>query len=191
MTITTVSAYLLIFCYFVMERSLRVSKQALNLKPEASDAGSSQVLWLSGMVNILLFMAAPVLNTYQVGDLRYVHVGWLGVLLMLGGLMMRYWAAKTLGAFYTRTLQIVEGQEIVDQAPYNVIRHPGYLGTLLMEIGAGLAVMNWVVFLAVVVIGITSRMYRISAEEKMLKARFGEQYKVYSGKTWKLVPFLY
>lgn len=110
---------------------------------------------------------------------------------MLGGLMMRYWAAKTLGEFYTRTLQIVEGQEIVDQAPYNVIRHPGYLGTLSMEIGAGLAVTNWVVLLAAVLIGITSRTYRIGAEEKMLEARFGEEYKVYSNKTWKLVPFLY
>jgi protein-S-isoprenylcysteine O-methyltransferase Ste14 len=119
------------------------------------------------------------------------YIGWLGVIWMLGGLMMRYWAAKTLGQFYTRTLQIVEGQEIVDQAPYNVIRHPGYLATLLMEIGAGLAVTNWVVLLAVVVTGITSRTYRIGAEEKMLEARFGEQYKVYADKTWKLVPFLY
>jgi protein-S-isoprenylcysteine O-methyltransferase Ste14 len=109
----------------------------------------------------------------------------------LRGLMMRYWAAKTLGDFYTRTLQIVEGQEIVEQAPYNVIRHPGYLGTLLMEMGAGLAVVNWVVLLAVSVTGITSRMYRIGAEERMLGTRFGEQYKAYSDKTWKLVPFLY
>jgi protein-S-isoprenylcysteine O-methyltransferase Ste14 len=191
MTITTVPAYFLIVRYFVIERSLRTSKQALNLKAEAADAGSSQVLWISGIIGILLFMAAPILNTYQIGCLRYVALGWLGVALMMGGLTMRYWAAKTLGDFYTRTLQIVEGQEIVDQAPYNVIRHPGYLGTLLMEIGAGLAVMNWVVLLAVSIIGITARTCRIGAEEKMLEARFREQYKAYSDKTWKLVPFLY
>jgi protein-S-isoprenylcysteine O-methyltransferase Ste14 len=104
---------------------------------------------------------------------------------------MRFWAAKTLSEFYTRTLQVIEGQKIVNQAPYNVIRHPGYLGTFLMEIGAGLAVTNWVVLLAALVLGITSRTYRIGTEEKMLEARFGEQYKVYSDKTWKLVPFLY
>ncbi|NDJ20023.1 isoprenylcysteine carboxylmethyltransferase family protein, partial [Myxacorys almedinensis A] len=44
MTITTVSAYILIAFYFVMERSLRKGKQALNLKPGAADGGSSQVL---------------------------------------------------------------------------------------------------------------------------------------------------
>jgi isoprenylcysteine carboxyl methyltransferase (ICMT) family protein YpbQ len=132
MTITTVLAYILIACYFVMERSLRKGTQALNLKPGAADAGSSQVLWVSGVISILLVIAAPVLNTYQIGEWSYAMVGWLGLIVMLSGLAMRYWAAKTLGEFYTRTLQVIEGQKIVSQAPYNVIRHPGYLGTLLM-----------------------------------------------------------
>jgi protein-S-isoprenylcysteine O-methyltransferase Ste14 len=191
MTITIVLAYILIACYFVMERSLRKGKQALNLKPGTFDAGSSQMLWFSGVMSILLVITAPLLNVYQIGYWNHTNIGWLGLILILGGLAMRYWAARTLGESYTRTLQIVEGQEIVNQAPYNVIRHPGYLGTLLMEIGAGLAVTNWVVLLAAIALGITSRAYRIGAEEKMLEARFGEQYKVYSSKTWKLVPFLY
>jgi protein-S-isoprenylcysteine O-methyltransferase Ste14 len=72
-----------------------------------------------------------------------------------------------------------------------VIRHPGYLGTFLMEIGAGFAVANWIALLAAVAIGITSRAYRIDVEERMLEANFGEQYKAYSDKTWKLVPLVY
>lgn len=191
MTITTVLAYFLIAGYFVIERSLRNGKQALNLKPGVADAGSSQLLWIAGVISILLVIAAPILNTYKIGYWSYKNVGWLGLILMIGGLAMRYWAAKTLGEFYTRTLQIIEGQKIINQAPYNVIRHPGYLGTLLMEIGAGLAITNWVVLLVAGVIGITSRVYRISVEEKMLEAIFKEEYKIYSGNTWKLIPFLY
>jgi protein-S-isoprenylcysteine O-methyltransferase Ste14 len=191
MTITTVSAYLLIACYFLIEHLLRTDQQALNLIPGKADAGSSQVLWISGVISILLIIAAPALNTRYIGSLNQKNIGWLGLILMISGLAMRYWAAKTLGNFYTRTLQIVEGQEIINQAPYNVIRHPGYLGTLLMEIGAGLAVMNWVVLLAAAAIGITSRAYRISVEEEMLAASFGKQYKAYSDKTWKLIPLLY
>lgn len=191
MTITTVSAYLLIACYFVMERSPRKGQQALSLKPGEADAGSSPVLWMSGMVGILLVIAAPILNTHQIGYWDNATVGSAGLILMLGGLALRYWAAKTLGQFYTRTLQVIEGQKIVNQAPYNVIRHPGYLGTFLMEIGAGLAVANWVVLLALLVIGVTSRTYRIGVEEKMLEANFGEKYKVYSDRTWKLLPFVY
>jgi protein-S-isoprenylcysteine O-methyltransferase Ste14 len=191
MTITTVSAYFLIACYFVTERSLRQGQQALNLKPGKADAGSSQVLWISGVISILLVVSAPILNTQQIGYWNNAIVGWIGLTLMLGGLAMRYWAARTLGEFYTKTLQIIQRQKIVNQAPYNVIRHPGYLGTLLMEIGAGLAVTNWVVLLALLVIGVTSPAHRIGVEEKMLEANFGEKYKVYSDHTWKLIPFLY
>lgn len=191
MTITTALAYILIACYFVIERLLRKSKQALSLKTEATDAGSSQVLLISGAINILLVIVAPILNTYQVGYWSHASIDWLGLTVMLAGLILRYWAAQILGEFYTRTLQIVDGQEIVNQAPYNVIRHPGYLGTLLLVVGAGLAVTNWIVLLPAVILGITARVYRISAEEKMLEARFGEKYTLYSDKTWKLVPFLY
>ena len=69
---------------------------------------------------------------------------------MLAGLTIRYWAARILGEFYTRTLQTIEGQHIIDRAPYSIIRHPGYLGTFLMEIGAALALANWLVLLIVV-----------------------------------------
>lgn len=191
MTITMISAYLLIAGYFVLERSLRKGEQALNLKPKVADAGSSQVLWISGVISILIVIAAPILNTYQVGYWSCTNVGWLGLTLMIGGLAIRYWAAKTLDKCYTRTLQIIEGQKIVNKPPYSVIRHPGYLGTLLMEIGAGLAVTNWIVLLAVSVVGISSRAYRIFVEEKMLEESFGEEYKIYSDYTWKLLPFLY
>jgi protein-S-isoprenylcysteine O-methyltransferase Ste14 len=110
---------------------------------------------------------------------------------MLGGLSLRYWAVKTLGEFYTRTLQTVVGQQIITQDPYSMIRHPGYLGTFLMEIGAGLAIANWVVLAILVSVGVLLRFYRIQAEEEMLKTEFGKQYQVYSEKTWRLIPFIY
>jgi len=191
MTITTASAYLLIVSYFVIERSLRKGQQTLNLNPGLADAGSSKLLWLSGIISILLMMAAPALNHYQIGNINFFFIGWIGLFFMFLGLGMRYWAAKVLGEFYTRTLQIIEAQRIINQPPYNIIRHPGYLGTFLIEMGAGLAVMNWIVLLVIVMIGTTSRAYRISAEEKMLEAHFGESYKLYLEKTWRLVPFLY
>ncbi len=191
MTLTTVAAYFLIFVFFIIERLLRKGKQALSLKPGVADAGSSPILWFGGAINLLLIIVAPTLNTYQIGHWRNAYIGWVGLILMLGGIVMRYWAAKTLGEFYTRTLQIIEGQEIVTQAPYNLIRHPGYLGTSLIGIGTALAVTNWVVVLAFIVIELASKAYRIKAEEKMLSAKFGEQYKDYSSKTWKLIPYIF
>ncbi|PZD74436.1 hypothetical protein C1752_01373 [Acaryochloris thomasi RCC1774] len=61
----------------------------------------------------------------------------------------------------------------------------------LVEIGAGLAVSNWIVLAAIMVVGALSHVYRIQAEEEMLKAKYGKQYEVYSEKTWRLLPFIY
>ena len=191
MTATTYFAYVFIVCYFVIERLLREGQQALNLKPGEVDAGSSKLLWLSGITNLLLFVVAPVLNTHQLGYWKNSNIGWLGLMLMASGLMLRYWAAKTLGRYYTRTLQISEGQQIVSRPPYNIIRHPGYLGTLLIVVGAGLAVTNWAVLLVGTAIGMMSRIYRISTEERLMRDEFDEEYQTYSDCTWKLIPFLY
>lgn len=191
MTITAVLAYLLIICYFIIERLLRKGEKALSLQTGDSDHGSSIVIWISGLFSITLALLAPVLNAYQIGYWNSAHIPWIGVSIMLGGLSLRYWAAKALGEFYTRTLQTIEGQSIIDRAPYSFIRHPGYLGTFFMEIGAGLAIANWIVLAILVIVGMCSRAYRIQVEEAMLKAEFGNQYHIYSDKTWKLIPFIY
>lgn len=191
MTIATLLAYLLIACYFVMERKLRKGEQALSLQTDSSDRGSSRLIWTSGLINILTVLLAPIFNSARIGYWDNAYVGWIGLLLMIGGIALRYWAAKTLGEFYTRTLRIIEGHQIVDRGLYSVIRHPGYLGTFLIDIDAGLAVTNWIVLLIVALTGIVSRTYRISAEEQMLETAFGEEYKAYSDKTWRLIPSIY
>lgn len=189
--LTTFLAYLLIACYFVIERLLRKGQQALSLHAGLSDRGSSYLLWASGLFNILIVLLAPIFNTYHIGYWDNKYIGWIGLLLMIGGLTLRYWAAKTLGEFYTRTLQIIEGHQIVDRGPYSVIRHPGYLGAFMMNIGAGLAITNWIAVLFITVIGVMSYAYRLRAEEEMLETTFGEQYKIYVEKTSRLVPFIY
>lgn len=70
MPITTVAAYCLIASYFIMERSLRKDARSLNLSPGIEDAGSSRILWISGALNMLLAIAAPVLNAYYLGSFR-------------------------------------------------------------------------------------------------------------------------
>ncbi|MGR3279381.1 methyltransferase family protein [Acaryochloris marina NIES-2412] len=191
MTITAVLAYLLIASYFVIERLLRKGKKALSLQAGESDQGSTKIICISGLLSILLFLIAPVMNTYHIGYWQSTSIGWIGLLFMVGGLSLRYWAAKILGEFYTRTLQTIKGQRIIAKAPYSVVRHPGYLGTFLIEFGAGLALTNWVVFIIISIVGVSSRFYRIHVEEEMLKNVFEEQYTTYSNETWKMIPFIY
>lgn len=189
--ITTVIAYLFVLAYFVVERALRKGETALSFQPDHQDQGSSYLILGVGLLMLFLLALAPVVNSLGIGDMNHSYGAWIGVLIMLIGLVLRYEAAQTLGEFYTRTLKVVEGHQIVEQGLYRIIRHPGYLGLSVMEIGAGLAVNNWIILVVILCAGLVSRLYRMHVEERMLESRFGEHYRIYSQKTWRLIPFLY
>ena len=55
-----------------------------------------------------------------------------GVVLQLTGIGIRAWSMRTLGRAYTRTLRTEGGQPVIDDGPYRLVRHPGYLGSLLI-----------------------------------------------------------
>ena len=189
--ITIFLAYFLIASYFLMERYLRQGAEALSLQPTNLDSGSSRLMWSLGLLNLLVILLAPIINNYAIGYLSNYFAGWLGILLMVLGITLRYLAAQTLGQFYTRTLRIIPEHQIISKGIYSLIRHPGYLGTFLMMLGVGLAVNNWLIFLFITLTETIVRIYRIYIEEKMLEAFFREEYKVYRKKTWRLIPLIF
>lgn len=191
MTKTIFIAYLLIIGYALIERLLRKGKPALSLDAAESDHRSSRLLLIVSLFNLFGAIIAPVLNSYGIGYWETIYVGWFGILSMLIGLTIRYSAAQSLGEFYTRTLKILEKHYLVQTGLYRTIRHPGYLGTLLIGVGAGLAMNNWLVFLVALTTQLISKLYRIQVEETMLQDALGEAYKNYAERTWRLIPFVY
>jgi protein-S-isoprenylcysteine O-methyltransferase Ste14 len=117
-------------------------------------------------------------------------IAWVGVGLGLAGILLRLWALLTLRQRYTRTLRIDEGHLVERAAPYKLVRHPGYLGSLLCLNGLGLASGNAGVFLATVIATMAAYTYRIRVEEEMLVIAFGDSYERYRREVPALLPFL-
>ena len=190
---TTIGAYLLIGFFFVgIENRLRQGQQAKSWRVGQYDQNSQAILTIAlGLIFVVLLLA-PVLNHLQVAPVRPAGlIGGLGLVIMMAGTGLRYWAAETLGEYYMRTLQIKTQHTVVEVGPYHVIRHPGYLGVILMFIGAGLAVVNWIAIVVIPVILLLAYHYRIRVEEKMLQSALGEPYTDYMGRSWRLIPYVY
>jgi protein-S-isoprenylcysteine O-methyltransferase len=92
---------------------------------------------------------------------------------------------------YTRTLLMQEEQTIERRGPYRLVRHPGYLGSLLALNGTALASGNAVVFTASIVATGAAYAYRVRVEDAMLVAAFGDPYERYRREVGALLPFFH
>jgi protein-S-isoprenylcysteine O-methyltransferase Ste14 len=184
--------WLLVIVYFVADFGLRKGDNAKSYEAGKFDDRTSYILGLIHGAALLTILLSALLNNAQIGQIVGLpFVTWGGFAMMLAGLSVRIWAMVVLGKFYTRTLRMEPDQQIVQQGPYRLIRHPGYLGSLLFWIGAGLATRNWIVAGGIALAFGLAYRSRIQAEETMLLATFGQAYKDYSRRTWRLVPFLF
>ena len=189
--ITIVIAYILITFFFVFEGRVREGQEARSFERGKADRGSTMLVGVSFGIATTMPLVAAALDYWRVALIDNVLIGWLGIAIMVAGILLRFWANRTLGEFYTRTLKTTTRQRVVQQGPYRVVRHPGYLGTILLWFGAGVAAVNWIAAALLVVLMFGVYSYRILSEEVMLKDALGEEYQKYSARTWRLIPFVY
>jgi protein-S-isoprenylcysteine O-methyltransferase len=184
--------YSLIAVYLVSERFLRQGTAATNLEAPQIDQGCTRAIGEALGVNAAGLIVAPFLNRLLVASLPQRRLLFrTGVSAMIGGILLRSWANRVLGGAYTRMLRVVEGQQVIQAGPYRVVRHLGYLGTLLVWLGAALALANGITLTIAGATLLRAYILRMDAEEQMLLDAFGEGYRGYARQTKRLVPHIY
>jgi protein-S-isoprenylcysteine O-methyltransferase Ste14 len=117
--------------------------------------------------------------------------GWevAGLLMILLGFAIAFVAVGTLRLFYASTLVIKKDHRLVTHGIYRVVRHPAYLGVLMVSLGIPLHASSPIGLVTMAVL-VPVFLNRIRIEEKLLTEEFGERYEAYRLATSKLVPFL-
>ena len=186
--IVTILVNLLLIGFLLTEFIFRKKGESGSLAASESDKGSTRLVGLSFGFSILLLI---VLSILRFGFFSLPYVDYLGLVVMALGLSLRFWSMSVLGRFYSRTLRTLTEQRIITAGPYKLVRHPGYLSSILIWIGTGLAIENWIMTLSCLIIFPLIYSYRIVAEEEMLVSIFGKEYEEYRKKSWRLLPFLF
>lgn len=114
----------------------------------------------------------------------------LGDVLVVLGLFIPFLSFRGSNSYGGATIEVVEGQEVMSTDLYAHIRHPQYLGNIIMIIGTPLALDSWW-GLIVLAITIPVLAWRILDEEKLLEKDL-PGYKAYEQKVhYRLVPYLW
>lgn len=97
----------------------------------------------------------------------------------------------TLKQQFTYTVTKIEKHELIEKGLYKSIRHPGYLGQLIIFTGISTLLSNWLSILLMIIPVFLGYFYRIIVEEKFMVNQMGQKYIDYQKRTKKLIPMIY
>lgn len=115
----------------------------------------------------------------------------IGAGLFVVGLSIRLSAIFTLREQFSYTISIYENHQLITNGVYKIIRHPGYLGQLLIFFGIAVSLGNWISILGMMIPILPSYLFRIRKEEEVLEKELGERYISYKNSTSRLIPSIY
>jgi protein-S-isoprenylcysteine O-methyltransferase Ste14 len=135
----------------------------------------------AGSGGVIKFESLPGIN------LALLSVG-LGMILL--GTVIRFVAIATLRKNFSGRLRIREDHTLVKSGIYQWVRHPAYLGALLLFLGIPVMASSVLGFLVMLLL-VPYLLHRIKLEERMLIGRFGFEYEEYMRRSKRLIPFVY
>ncbi len=116
----------------------------------------------------------------------------LGALLYFPGVGLVLWGRLVLGKQYFVSsglgAQLFEGHQLVTSGPYALVRHPMYLGILMMAVGGILLYRTWTMLL--LLLFCLALRVRARREEEALQVAFGQEWSDYTRRVPRFFPRL-
>jgi protein-S-isoprenylcysteine O-methyltransferase Ste14 len=181
---------LLFWGWFALEILVGMATRTRRDCGKVHDRGSLLILWL---VITIAVTACQWIGEFApasaLGGARAFKTA--GVTIMLVGLAIRWTAILTLGRSFSANVAIQDAQQVIRIGLYRIVRHPSYLGLLLVFLAIGLHSCNWLGLAVVLVPTTVAVLYRIHVEEAVLVEAFGDEYLAYRKSTKRLFPGVY
>lgn len=175
---------LILLCWVSVELYIGLTRPCQDASPRRALIKISRMIW-------------PVFVVYSWFDLRYgwstvVFPSWFTaflVALCFGGLLLRIWAVVHLGKSFTYDIMRPDSGRLINTGPYRFIRHPSYLGILILGSLPGLILGSIPGAVGMLLTTLAPVMLRAKAEDELLEREFGEEYIEYKNSTSGIFPF--
>lgn len=141
---------------------------------------------------LTVFFAPPLEWLYLPATLpRNVWMQATGLVLILAAVALRILARAHIRGLYSGHVEVQAAHRLVRSGPYRLVRHPGYLGFLLLALGVAAGYSSLIGLIAIPVFLLPGLAYRMRVEERLLIQHFGEEYREYSRRTKALIPAIW
>jgi protein-S-isoprenylcysteine O-methyltransferase len=167
-------------------------RQKLNRKRDIVNSGDKGSIWA-----LIILIAIGYFLSFSIGGTRTGRIyHWniffaTGAILVITGLIIRITSILTLKQHFTYTVTEIEDHELIETGLYKYIRHPGYLGQIMVFAGTALSLSNWLSVILMVIPVLLGYSYRIRVEERFMTGQLGQKYIEYQKRTKQLIPSVY
>ncbi len=156
-----------------------------------TSSDKSSLCWLYGLITVGYALSFSIGAT-KIGRIHDWNTFFaIGIALFVIGLMIRIHSILTLKQYFTYSVAKVENHKLIETGLYKFIRHPGYLGQLIIFIGISTSISNWLSIPFMVIPVAIGYIYRIKVEERFMIEQMGEKYLNYQKRTKSLIPMIY
>jgi protein-S-isoprenylcysteine O-methyltransferase Ste14 len=175
---------------FLPERKV-VQSGREGLKDAGSkDSGSLKVIMAGNGIALGLAYPLAFVSAWSFPQNWQLPLFVVGVLMVFLGSVIRRYCWRTLGEYFTGDVKARADQPVIRAGPYRFVRHPSYTAAMMMFIGIGLALGNWVSLVLITIASIAAYGYRVAVEERALVDAIGEPYRVYMKERKRFIPYV-
>ncbi len=165
-----------------------VKRSGKGMKKSGGDKKSLLLFWITIPISLTLgFFFAD----YNQGGLAHPALAFSGFFVCVTGVVVRWISIIQLDREFTVDVAISHGHALKTDGIYKRIRHPAYLGLLLIISGLSMVMGSLISILIVILPVLIAVIYRIEVEEKVLLREFGDAYRSYAKNTYKIIPGIY
>ncbi|HEY5122634.1 MAG TPA: isoprenylcysteine carboxylmethyltransferase family protein [Ignavibacteria bacterium] len=175
--------------YGLFENLMNLRQRSKGNVTNSGDKGSLWLLYISISVGYFLSFSIGATKTGRIYHWDTFFV--IGFVLIAIGLIIRILSILTLKQYFIYSVAKVENHKLVETGLYKRIRHPGYLGQLIIFLGISISLSNWLSIVLMMIPITSGYLYRIVTEEKFMIEQMGENYLNYKHRTKRLIPMIY
>ena len=174
---------------YLMKNDPKLLERRVRAGPGAENKKSQKIIQLLASAAFILVIVFPAVDHRFAWSTVPLVIVLTGDVVVALGLLVVFFVFRE-NTFTSAAIEIAAHQIVVSTGPYAVVRHPMYIGALVMLLGVPLALGSWWGLFTIVPITLVI-VWRLLDEEKFL-AKTLPGYAEYCGTVrYRLVPFIW
>lgn len=178
---------ILFWVWSLSEIAIGVVTRTKRSEGNVQDRGSLITLW------VVIFPSMAVCQTIRRTATGSIFQDWhwalaIGLAILIAGLAIRWTAIVSLGKSFSANVATRATQKLHRTGLFRFVRHPSYLGLLLVFLAVGLRSNSWLGLCIATLPTTAALLYRVRVEEAALVGAFGDEYVGYCRVTSRLIP---